>query len=450
MPGYLKVYGPIAILVIVGFFVAFQFVDPAPPRTLTIATGSPGGAYDGFGRRYQELLGADGVAVQLVNTAGSVENLALLQRPEEQGPRIDIAFVQSGVGANSGARGLVALAGLFYEPLWVFARAPKPPRRLVELAGKRIAVGAVGSGTRHLALELLAANGLADGDGHGTATVDLGGDSAAEALSRGDVEAAFFVSANPPPAVRALPDVPGIHLLSFELAEAYTRRFRHLAKVVLPEGVLDFAANIPPENILLLSPVATLIAREDAHPALIDLVMQAATHIHGGPGLFEAQGQFPSELNLDFPLSPESERYFKSGLRFLRRILPFWAATAVERLWVLILPVVTIMVPLLRIGPPTYRWQSRRWISRSYRALRGIEARLHAADERTNAEERAAALEALDRLQNNVAQIKTQPSNADALYEIRLHIDFVRRRFSGRDADAGTPAGPPEPSGAGE
>jgi TRAP transporter TAXI family solute receptor len=443
MPGYLKVYGPIAILVIVGFFVAFQFVDPAPPRTLTMATGVPGGAYDHFGRQYQEILGADGIAVRLVNTAGSVENLALLSRPEGTAstPKVDIAFVQSGIGAPADAPELVALGGLFYEPLWVFARAQAAPRRLAELAGKRIAVGVTGSGARHVAMQLLAANGVAAGDAHGTATLELGGDAAADALVSGEVDAAFFVTARPSPAVRRLMTVPGVHLLSFELADAYIRRFRHLAKVILPEGVLDFAANVPPENVVLLSPVASLVAREDVHPALVDLVMQAATRIHGGAGLFEEQGQFPSDLNLDFPLSPEAERYLRSGLRFLRRVLPFWAATAVERLWVLILPVVTLMVPLLRIGPPTYRWQSRRWIARSYRELRQVEGRLRDADAASNAPERTAALEALDRLQSRIGQIKTQLSNADALYHLRLHIEFVRRRFvgEGRDVPAQAP-----------
>ena len=190
----LKVYGPIAAFVIAGFAVAYLFVDPAPPRRLTIATGSPTGAYHGFGQRYQENLGRDGIAVTLVNTAGTVENLSLLDRSaadDAPAPRIDIAFVQSGVGAAVDFPDLVSLASLYFEPLWVLVRADQPPRRFTELAGRRLAIGVEGSGTRHMTRRLLAANGIADGDRHGTEMVDLGGQAAAEAL----VSAPFFAVA---------------------------------------------------------------------------------------------------------------------------------------------------------------------------------------------------------------------------------------------------------------
>jgi hypothetical protein len=305
-------------------------------------------------------------------------------------------------------------------------RGEQPVTRLTDLAGRRIAVGAEGSGTRFVALELLAANDIAAGDPTGTVLHDLGGGAAAEALTAGELDAAVFVTAKYAPLLTDLLARPDIQLLDFERAPAYQRRFRHLAAISLPEGALDLAADLPAEDHDLLSPVATLVARDELHPALIDLVLRAASEIHGGPGLFEEPGQFPSPRNVDFPLSDEAERYFQSGLPFLRRALPFWAATLVERLWIMILPVLTLLIPLLRIAPPTYRWQVRRRIIRWYRDLRDLEAELQAAADEAGRQE---ALDKLERLQDETGRIAVPLTYADHLYNLRLHIEFVRRSY---------------------
>ncbi len=439
MSDFLKVYSPVLALIAVGFVVAYQFVDPAPPRRLTLATGSPEGAYHAFGKRYQAILARDGITVTLVNSAGTVENLALLggtAEAEGTTAAVELAFVQSGIGDPASSPNLVALASLYYEPLWAFVRSDRPVGRLTALAGQRIAVGAEGSGTRHAAMELLAANGIAAGDGHGTVLSDLSGSAAAEALIAGELDAAVFVTAKHSPLLTGLLARPDIQLLSFERAAAYQRRYRHLAGISLPEGVLDLAANLPAEDLVLLSPLATLVARDEVHPALIDLVLRAATEIHGGPGLFEEPGQFPSPRNVDFPLSEEAERYFQSGLPFLRRVLPFWAATLIERLWVMLLPVLTLLIPLLRIAPPTYRWQVRRRIIRWYRDLHELEAALQTAEEAGDEGDRRDSLAALERLQVETGRITVPLSYADNLYNLRLHTEFVRRRFDRKSPNA--------------
>ena len=296
MGDFFKVYGPIVLLVALGFLAAYQFVDPAPPREITLATGSESGAYHAYGLRYRDILARDGIEVKLVATAGSVENLDLLASDEGGGPsgsgdtRVDLAFVQSGIGTPAGFPNLVALASLYYEPLWVFTRASEAPGRLNALAGRRLAVGAEGSGTRFVALQLLAANGIGQ-DGDGTKIEALGGSEAIAALQTGLVDAAFLVTAQGNRLLSELLEQQGIGLMSFERAEAYARRFPHLSAVSLPEGVLDLANNIPAMEMTLVSPVATLVSREDLHPALIDLVMRAAQEIHAGQGLFEAAGR---------------------------------------------------------------------------------------------------------------------------------------------------------------
>jgi len=427
-----KIYGPIILLVAIGFVAAYQFVDPAPPRHLTLATGPEDGAYHAFGQRYREILGREGIEVKLLTTRGSVENLKRLaagaaNQGTDGGPA-DLAFVQSGVGSPSGYPGLMALGSLYYEPLWVFSRGSTAPDRLSDLVGRRLAVGEEGSGTRYVVLQLLAANGIGEDDG--TVLEALGGSAAAAALQTGLVDAAFFVTARLEGAVGELLEQQGIALMSFARAAAYERRFAHLAAVDLPEGVLDLASDLPARDMTLVSPLATMVAREDLHPALVDLVMKAAAEIHGPAGLFERADAFPSPKNVDFPLSSDAARFYKSGQSFLRRVLPFWVATFIERTWILILPILTLMIPLMRVGPPAYRWQVRRRIYRWYGDLRKLEAQLQDHGALPDAAARKAALAELNALQDEVGQLAVPLSYADNLYHLRLHIDFVRARYS--------------------
>ena len=435
MLDFLKVYGPITLLIAIGFIIAFQFVDPAPPGRLTLATGSEDGAYHAYGKRYREILARDGVEVILRPTRGSLENLELLQRRGESGdaaPAVDVAFLQSGIGKVANAPDLAALGALYFEPLWIFVRGEMAPQSLTELAGKHLAVGAAGSGTGAFARELLAANGIAADDDSGTRLTELGGADAAKALLAGRVDAAFFVTARRDSYLSELLESRDVALMSFARAKAYEKHFSHLSAVLLPEGVLDLAANRPDRDIHLLSPTAGLIAHEDLHPALIDLLMAAASEIHGARGLFAEVGQFPSPRNLDFPLSAESKRYFESGLGFLRRVLPFWAATLVERAWILILPVLTLLIPLLKVAPPAYRWQVRRRIYRWYQDLRNFEDALERARGTGDEEAWNEGLSELKRLQKEVGQVVVPLSYTDDLYHLRLHIEFVRNRFSRR------------------
>lgn len=434
MLDFFKVYGPITLLIAAGFVIAFQFVDPAPPRSLTLATGSEQGAYHAYGKRYQEILAREGVEVILRPTRGSVENLELLTARSDTGEEtspVDVAFLQSGIGKADEAPALVALASLYFEPLWVFVRG-ETPESLADLAGKRLAVGAEGSGTSAVARELLAANGLGSGHGQETRLAPLGGAEAAKALLAGELDAAFFVTARLDSYLADLLQSSDLQLMSFARARAYEKRFFHLSSVLLPEGALDLAENRPDRNITLLSPTAGLVAHEDLHPALIDLLMAAASEIHGSRGLFAEAGEFPSPKNLDFPLSAESQRYFESGLGFLRRVLPFWAATLIERAWVLILPVLTLLIPLLKIAPPTYRWQVRRRIYRWYQDLRTLEKGLESARAASDSSGLEEGLDGLRRLQKEVGQVVVPLSYADNLYHLRQHIDFVRNRFTRR------------------
>jgi uncharacterized protein len=425
MRDFLKIYAPVMLLILAGFGLAYRFVDPAPPRTIRMAAGAEQGAYMESAKRYREILARDGIRLEVVATNGSIQNLHLLQAGTGG---VDVGFVQGGT-ASEDAPGLMSLASVFFEPLWVFVRADALPRYLTDLKGRRLAVGVEGSGTRALARQLLAASGMTEG----VTLLSMGGDEAVQALLIGAVDVAFFVTARPLPQLAPLFRARGIRLMSFTQAHAFSQQFRFLSKIILPEGRLDLAADIPLKDTVLLAPAAALVARDTLHPAIIDRLIRAAEAVHGRSQLFSEPDQFPSSQFIDIPISPDAARDLRSGPTFLRRHLPFWAAAMAERFLVMLVPVLTLLLPLLRFAPPVYRWQVRRRILRRYRRLREIEARVFTAG---GVAERASLLAQLQALEDEVGRLHVPLAFVDGLYILRTHIRFIRRIIeSGQEAD---------------
>jgi TRAP transporter TAXI family solute receptor len=402
------------VLGIALFFVGLHFVDPAPPRRIVMATGMEGGAYQEFGKRYQQALADDGITVELRQTSGSLENLRLLREGA-----VDLAFVQTGVAGAAERPGLMSLASLGFEPLWVFYRG-EPLQRLRDLRNKRLATGEPQSGTRALCLRLLGDNGLTNT----AADVPIGGADAARALREGSVDAAFFVAAIHAPLVQSLLADPAIHLLSFDRTEAYASRYPFLSKLVLPEGVIDLEKNIPGRDIHLIAPAMTFVARENFHPAVANLLVRTATDVHGQRGVFERAGQFPSAEFVDIPVNEETRHALAHGPSFLSRHLPFWLASGVERLAILILPLLTLLIPLLRMAPPIYVWRVRRQIYRWYDKLVQFEQESRAV-RHSSAAGQERIREQILRLSDEVSRVKVPLSYMDELYRLRSHIAMV-------------------------
>jgi len=414
----LAVVGPATIAVIVAFIVAFQWVKPAPPSRAVIATGRTDGAYYRSAQQYRERLAREGITLEIRETSGSVENIRLLEDPASG---VDLAFVQGGTGSAAKTESLVSLASLYFEPLWVFSRTAPGPTDLRALRGRRLAVGPDGSGTRAVALTLLAANGITETTAR---LLPLTGTDAVQALRRGAVDTVFLVAGPGSPAVKEMLRTPGIELLGFPRADAYTKHFPFLTKLVLPAGGLSLQDNLPPRESFLLAPAATLVVRTDFHPALVDLILVVTAAVHGRRGLFEAPQQFPSADYLEFPLMHEAERYHKSGPPLLARYLPFWAATLVDRVKVLLLPLL-VLVPLARLVPQAYRWRIRSKIIKRYRDV--VEAD-QALARRPSPAECVELLTRLDQIEEDVRSLRVPLGYADAHYHLRMHLDLVRRR----------------------
>jgi ABC-type nitrate/sulfonate/bicarbonate transport system substrate-binding protein len=435
----LVTFGPFIVLALALLGLAYWALDPNPPKKVVLATGADQGAYAEFGKRYVQAMKAYGITVELRPTQGAAENLQLLRDPASG---VDIAFVQGGADDRTARddeedTSLVALGSLFYEPVWLFYRSDSAQRLLKaptltsmsQLPGWRLNIGAEGSGVPNLVNKLIAANNIEPAS---LTLLRQPQTPAVVALLAGEADALVFASAPESLMVQMLLQTPGIALYNFAQADAYSRRFAFLTPVTLPRGVVDLARDMPPQDVRLIAPTATLLARKDTHPALIQLFVQTAQQVHGGAGWFQRKGELPIAAGTEEPLAKEAQRFYATGTPVLQRYLPFWLANLIDRMWPVLVTIVAALIPLSRTLPPLYQFRIRKRIFRWYAQLREVE---DAIDKRPANE----LLHDLDVLESRVADVSVPLSYADELYALRSNILMVRRRLG--DADAALVAG---------
>ena len=430
-------WGPLFAITVGSLVLAYILLDPAPPKKAVMGVGSQG-AYKDFGQRYAIELKRYGIELEIKPSAGSCENLRQMKNPKE---RMDFAFVLGGscdtarqVDEEKGDHPLVSLGSLFYEPVWIFYRADKAKAlnkealitNLTQLKGWKVNVGVRGAGSSGVFTKLLRANFVERDE---LTRSNLDDQAAVVALLGGELDALVFVSAPESQYVQMLIQTPGIKLVETPSAEAYARRYAFISPVALPRGVADLSRDVPPRDIALVAATTSLLAREDTHPALVQLMVQAASRIHGGANWIARAGTFPSGENTEFPLAAEAARYYKTGPPFLQRYLPFWLANLIDRMWVALFSIVAILIPLSRIVPPLYQLRVRSRIFKWYRQLRQIED-----DAEKKGADRDELRGQLDKLDVKASRIRVPLAYTDELYSLRQHIDLVRERLGGQKA----------------
>lgn len=415
---YLVLVVTLALAVAAGLAAANHFKGPLPPRQIVISTGREGGAYYEFAREYQHLLSREGFTLEIRPGPGSIATLERLAAGEAT-----VGFVQGGAAQSVDATRLRALATVFYEPLWVFRRTTPPPvTYFSDLRGRRLAVGEEGSGTRLLALQLLAENGVTPVN---TTLLPLTNVEAEAALAAGRVDAAFFVLAPRAQSVLRLLRRPDLELMSERRVLAFTGRHSYVTSVVIGEGMLDMAGNIPRHDTTLLAVAATLVARDDIHPDLVRLLLGVAEKVHRPGGLLEREGAFPSETLASLPLRDDARRYLKNGPPWLERMAPFWVAGILDRFLFFVVPLVTLLVPVYGFLMPLLDQRHRRRIARWYAGLRSCDVRLEAL----GADEVERGIARLGALQQEVTQATLPPLYIGEMYNLKMHIGLVRDRL---------------------
>ena len=366
--------GPTILLIGALCALAYFIVDPAPPRHVTLATGQENSAYEEFGKKYAAALAKDGIKVTMSRSLGSQDNLQRLNDG-----KVDVAFVQSGSTdeAEAQRKGLVSLGSLFTEPVWLFMREPVAVTELSHLKGLKINLGPEGTGIPKLFRQVLALNGVEPAD----LTIGaLENTPATVELLEGRIDGLVFSSGPDALLVQMLLQTPGIKLFNFDQAEAYSRRLPFLSHVVLPRGIVDLGRDLPPQDYHLIAPTATLVARANLHPALIELFVQAASDIHSGAGWFQQHGQFPSARYTEIPVAREAAKFYKDGAPLLQRYMPFWVANLFDRLWVVVVALAALIIPFSKVVPPLYVWRIKSRVYRWYGQLRSVEQALDEAE----------------------------------------------------------------------
>ncbi len=413
IPETVKTYGLIAVIIICSFWFAARFIEPTPPKEMTIAAGAVGGDYYRYATQYKEALAAQGMTLHILETAGSMENIDLLKDG-----KADLAFIQSGLANEENAAYIEALGGLYFEPIWVFMRNEiGSGKDLQKLKNARIAIGAAGSGTNESARQLITLNKM----DKTTTLLEISGEEAVSALKSGKVQAAIFVAKPSAEIIQKQMRDKTLHLLSFQRANGYTSTYPFLSKVTLSEGVIDMAENIPAQDIALLSPIAQLTAHKDFHGALKTLLVSTSMDIHKDPTLLSKKGRFPTLDYVDMPVASEAARYFKYGPNFLQRFLPFWLADMISRMVVMLIPLLGVMLPLIKLASPTYRWRTRSKIYKWYKSLKKMEEKATTGDT-----DIAEALASLSKIDKEVKKTIVPLSYADELYNLRLHIQMIK------------------------
>lgn len=399
------------------------FIKSAPPTTLTISAGPQGSIFHGIAVKYEKELKKNGIKVNILTSNGSLDNL---KRINEVNTKVDLALVQSGSEEElKKYRRLVSLGGISHQPLFFFYRG-KPIERFSEMKGKTIAIGAEGSGARKLSLKILKLNGIEEGPLLPT----MDGQTASDALLQNKIDGTFLMGEDASlDVLRKLLHAENIHLMNVKNANAYVRKIDVLHLLQLPEGVLNFEKNIPDQNITLIGPMVELIATKNLHPALSDMILDAATEIHGNPGIFKKRGEFPVAVQNKIKLSDDAERFYKSGKTFLYRYFPFWLASLLNRALVVFLPMLIVLIPAVRSIPAIFRWTHQIRIRRRYRALLRLEAKfMHEKDP----EKLKELNEQFEKIEEDVKKMKVKAIFADQFYRLRSHIDYVRRLMASK------------------
>jgi len=413
--------------------------DPPPPRKIRLATGDPDGAYFELGNQLAEILRRQGLVVEVLSTTGSVQNAELLSARQA-----DVAFAHAGIASKTPVDRLRTVARVYSEPIWVFYRAARPIARLTDIVRApgepklRISIGADGSGSQVVALDLLRASGISDEHAD---LVRLDQAASVDAMRRGEIDVLIKSAAPTAPSVHALLHMSEVRLLDFPNHKAYTRRLRYLQSIAIEPGMLSVVDDMPPTPIWLLASTAALLTQEDTHPRVVELVLKAATELFGAGNLLDAAGEFPSARGLEIPQHEAAERMMKEGESWWSQNLSFSTLWLLSRAKVFLLPLLAVL-PMIRLLPLILGLGSRRAINKRYQSLQKVERALRTA---TTRPEYLAAVEEGRRLEEEVRLLAAEMPAAYAplAYAFRVHADFVLDEAEDRLAAIGEGAALP-------
>ena len=410
---------PIILLIIGAFYFTAQFIQPSPKKEITIATGAKDGNYYKTALVYKNLLEKDNVKVNILTSEGSIDNIKILKEN-----KADVAFIQNGTITSADTSNIKSLASIYYEPLWVFYRNEGyTVDYMIQFISKKIAVGTIGSGTKDLADKILKDNGINE---QNSTILNYNTKEAKEKLEKGEIDVIFIVSSHNSEVVKELLADPKINLFSFKRARAYSRKYTFLEALDLYEGTIDLYKNLPDENINLLATTANLVVQKDFSEELKRILLKKVVEVHNKKDLFAKAGQFPNIDNMKLDLDEEAKRYFEYGDTFLEKIFPYWIASNIDRLKILLIPLLTLMFPLFKGLFPLYNWSMRSKIYRWYEEIQKIDKETDKAKK----EELQSYFSRVEQLREEISkETKVPLSFMGEYYNLQLHLDHIKNKI---------------------
>jgi TRAP-type uncharacterized transport system substrate-binding protein len=414
-----------AVLLYVFVFIVF----PGVPRQVTLATAFKGTGFYYFGQVYREALAKQNLNLALKESIGGVENLRLLEDPSSG---VQAGFVLGGVSNGQNTPDLYSLGTLYDVGFWIFYISPKRIDNLTEFRGKRIALGPKGSGIRIAGEKVFGSVGVTSD----TADIsDLGGDAAFDALRKGRLDAVWTPFPPDAPMVKRAMEIPNVQIFGFNNADAYTRLYPEFAKIVLPRGVLNLAADKPSQDTTILGARVRVLVRKDISPEFVMALLFTMAKVHGHAGVAQQAGEFPNASDPEYPVLPTAIEFYKNGPSFLYNHVPIWLVPQVQRFALLIATFVPLLFLILNGEPQVYRWIIREKLRPMYRRMRHIERALGDAKRK---EEISALRQELEAIDQQTMKLEIPYRYSDNFFSFLIHINILRTRIAAKMASLGS------------
>ena len=409
----------LVIGVLVATVLIIYFTIPKLPNTLKIAAGQPGSYFYETAEIYKKYLANQGIELEIIQTKGAAESLALLNDD-----KVDLALAHGGLTTKKESPDLVSLGSISYEPLWVFQRKnTKILTDISQLKGMKVATGEKGTGVEVITSKIFKAEGVNESN---TTILHMGMKEAAECLIQGSIDAAVFMDPPENETIREFFSSSVINEVSLYDSEALRRRFRYLQVIKIPPSGIDLALEQPRSELLTIATTAYLATNKKLDAALQYLLLSIIDEVHHDPTLISDENEFPSDKDVDLPLSKDADIYYTKGKPFLQQYLPFQMASLLERLIKVLLPLLLLCAPIFAYAPAAYDWHFRQKLSKRYKSLVEIEEQLANNPSNKSVTEFEVMLSDVEKKLNDE---KIPNSFTNQVFILREHIELVQRKI---------------------
>jgi len=412
-----KIWIVIFVILLIISFVSIQLTAPAPKKELSIATGSIGSDSYAYAMSYKALLEEEGVVLKVIPTQGSLDTIGYLDSK-----KVDIGFVHSGILLNKREYNFESLASVYYEPLWIFYRNDGYGLNyLIEATGKNVGISITNDGTYDLALKLSEANGLIKS----VKASYMYDEEALKQLKDKKIDIFVTLATKDNHNIQELLADPSIELMSLQRINAYTQKFDYLLSLKLYEGSIDLYKNLPSKDVNLLSTTQNLVCNPDIPGELLRIFLKKVQEIHGQKTFFQNSDEFLNSKHIDTVINDDAELYLLNGESWLETIFPYWIASNIDRLKLLIIPLIWLIIPLFKSIIPLYIFTIRSKIFRWYDKIDEINKKIEQKENKDD------IIKEIKNLKEEInSKTKVPLSYKGEFYNLILHLELLENKIN--------------------